>query len=171
MRFNTFLPWKHYLSSCSCGLVSELAVTIFCCNWAWLNRLKDKNAIWSKSSTYNNYILSPFHAYNVSWCQPIRNKMVFIVALLQTLINEGMPLSVDMRNLRSIYIYYCTTFTMGLGLVLYWFYSKQVCKRWRCSETNKRTCSHLFIQIHGTNNMFHVILDQTPQHALMKPWK
>ena len=99
----------------------NLLSPFFCCNWAWLNRLKDKNAIWSKSSTYNNYILSPFHAYNVSWCQPIRNKMVFIVALLQTLINEGMPLSVDMRNLRSIYIYYCTTFTMWLGLVLYWF--------------------------------------------------
>ena len=30
----------------------------------------------------------------------LSEKIVLIVSLLQTLINEGMPLSVDMRNLR-----------------------------------------------------------------------
>ena len=82
-----------------------------------------------------------------------------------------MPLSVDMRNLRSIYIYFCTTFKKWLGFcVVAGFYLLRKCVVSADVAQEKQTREHvltLFIQIHdGTNNMFHVILDQTPQHAL-----
>ena len=75
--------------------------------------------------------------------------MVFIVALLQTLINEGMPLSVDMRNLR-IYTLLYDLQEVACCIVFWFLFSTQESKDKHVDVVQKqtRTCSHLFIQIH-----------------------